>query len=110
MGSAIAGQMYSGTEVRVTATSRIVDSIQLQCNYQNRRRRRRHGPSNPLDLSLLPSYLSFMQAEQKTVPTNPMKELRIEKLVISVFIILCFVDRGDLVVGQTSLSVNLVTG
>jgi ribosomal protein L5 len=26
-----------------------------------------------------------LQAEQKTTPTNPMKELRIEKLVISTF-------------------------
>ena len=102
--------MYSGAEVRVTATSRIVDSIQLQCNYQNRRRRRRYGQSNTLDLSLFPSYLSSMQAEQKTVPTNPMKELRIEKLVISAFTILCFVDWGNLAVAQTSLLVNLVIG
>ena len=31
------------------------------------------------------SYSTFTQAEQKTTPTNPMKELRIEKLVISTF-------------------------
>ena len=43
--SAFADQIYSGTEVRVTATSRIVDSTQLQRNYQNRRRRRRYGLS-----------------------------------------------------------------
>jgi len=66
--------------------------------------------SNPLDLFLFPLHLSTMQAEQKTVPTNPMKELRIEKLVISAFIILCFADWGNLAVAQTSLSVNLVTG
>jgi uncharacterized membrane protein YuzA (DUF378 family) len=51
-----------------------------------------------------------MQAEQKTVPTNPMKELRIEKLVISAFIALGSVHWGNLGVVQTSPSVNLVTG
>jgi hypothetical protein len=35
-----------------------------------------------------------MQAEQKTVPTNTMKELRIEKLVISAFINLCIVETA----------------
>ena len=51
-----------------------------------------------------------MQAEQKTVPTNPMKELRIEKLVISAFITFRSTDWGNLVVVQTSPSVNLVIG
>jgi hypothetical protein len=108
---AIAGQMYSRTEVRVTATSRTVDSIQLQRNYQNRRRRRQHGLStNTLDLSSSPLYSPVMQAEQKTVPTNTMKELRIEKLVISAFTTSRSARWGDSGVVQTSPSVNLVTG
>ena len=92
--SAIAGQMYSETEVRVTATNRTVDSTRLQLNYQNRRRQRQHGL---FINALIPSTFSYsliMQAEQKTVPTNAMKELRIEKLVISTFVNSCSVGSA----------------
>jgi len=39
-----------------------------------------------------------MQAEQKSVPTNTMKELRIEKLVISTFTALFSAEQRDLVI------------
>jgi hypothetical protein len=52
--------------------------------------------------------LTFCQADQKTTPTNPMRELRIDKLVISWVLLKPLLDIVTDCSQQTSPSVNPV--
>ena len=66
-------------------------------------RRHRHGEHLLNNLTTRPAY--FFQAETKTTPQNPMKELKIDKLVISAFLLLSlytpFIFHIDISVGES---------